>query len=318
MNILVTGATGYLGAEVIRTLLGNCQHNLFALIRNEEKFQRLLQWCNADSKHLIPVKADICKLKQLPPGIDTVIHTAAFRLESNPEKATKVNIDGTNNILDLAMKYGVRRFVYTSSQSIYGWRGAPWSEKAAPNPQGIYATTKHAAEKNIEIHQDRLDYVILRISRMCGVSLFTRWDEVIPKFISLLYQGKPINIYGDGNQHYDFVHVSDVAHFIFKILDMYPQGWNDIYNIGGGRSISLNEIVEYLTSISVEKGLPQVTVLYKPEVSTNSQSHLKLDTTHVRNKSGWIPQREIRDILEEYIRAFPSNYDMVENHKAAD
>ena len=304
MNILITGATGYLGAEVIRSLLPNRKHKLYALIRSKEKFQRLRLWCKADSQQLLPVKADICDLSGLPAGIDTIIHTAAFRLDNDSIEAEKVNIAATTNLLNLAVKSGASRFIYLSSQSIYGWQGAPWSEKAPTSPKGIYAGSKYAGEKAVCQFSDRLNYLILRPARMCGVSLITRWSELIPQFVGLIYQGKPISINGDGNQRYDLIHVSDVAGFITKILEMYPDGWNDVYNIGGGGSESLNEIVENLTHIASEMQLPPVNVVYKPQIGSGSPSRLELDTTYVRDKTGWIPHFRISDILREYMRAY--------------
>jgi nucleoside-diphosphate-sugar epimerase len=304
MNILITGATGYLGAEVIRSLLPYRKHKLYALVRSEEKFQRLLHWCNADNQQLLPLKADICELSDLPAGIDTIIHAAACRLDNDPIEAEKVNIAATTNLLNLAVKSGANRFIYLSSQSIYGWQGAPWSEKAPASPKGIYAGSKYAGEKAVCRFDDRLNYLILRPARMCGVSLFTRWNELIPRFVNLIYQGKPISIYGDGNQRYDLIHVSDVAGFTAKIPEMYPDGWNDVYNIGSGGSMSLNEIVENLTHIASEMQLPPVQVIYKPQTGSGSPSHLELDTTHVRDKTCWIPHYRISDILRGYMTAY--------------
>jgi UDP-glucose 4-epimerase len=305
MNILITGATGYLGAEVIRNLLPNRRCKLYALIRSEEKFQRLLHWCRADNQQLLPVKADIYALSDLPVDIDTIIHAAAYRLDNDPVEAEKVNIAATNNLLNLAIKSGASRFIYLSSQSIYGWEGAPWSEKAPARPKGPYAVSKYTGEKAVRLLDDRLNYLILRPARICGLSLFTRWSEFIPQFVSLIYQGKPINILGDGNQRYDLIHVSDVAGFTVKILEMYPDGWNDVYNIGSGGSVSLNEIVENLTHIASEMQLLPVNVIYKPRAGSGSPSHLELDTTHVRDKTGWIPNYQINDILREYMVAYP-------------
>jgi nucleoside-diphosphate-sugar epimerase len=302
MNILVTGATGYLGAEVIHALLGNREHKIWALVRSQEKFQRLFRWCRADGQYLIAVKADIGQLKQLPPDTDTIIHTAAFRFESDPAEAKKVNIEGTANLLRLAAESKVKRFIFTSSQSVYGLKGAPWNEGARPDPQTVYARTKYAAEQLVRKYKDVTDFVILRFSRFYGVSLFMHWDELVGKFVRLIRDGKPLPVYGDGTQRLDLLHVEDAARCVLRLLQIYPRGWNDAYNIGGGRSVSLNELVECLAQITAKLGLPPVKIEQHPDMAGNSPLHLELDIGHARDRLGWSPRHTLSEGLKECLR----------------
>jgi UDP-glucuronate 4-epimerase len=299
MNILVTGATGYLGARVIKSLLGSREHRILALIRSQEKFQRLFQWCRADSNYLAPVKADIAQLERLPPEIDTILHTAAFRFDNDPSQSTRVNIEGTDNLLRLAADSKVKRFIFTSSQSVYGMKGAPWSEDAKLDPQTVYAKTKYAAEQLIPKYKGVMDFVILRISRLYGVSLFMRWEELIGKFTRLIQNGRPLPVYGDGRQRIDFVHIKDVAQCVLRLLQIYPRGWNDSYNVGGGGSVSLNELVECLAKVTAELGLPPVTIERHPEMANNSPLHLELDIGHTRDRLGWSPRHTLTEGLKE-------------------
>jgi nucleoside-diphosphate-sugar epimerase len=299
MNVLVTGATGYLGAEVIHALLGNRQHKVFALVRSQEKFQRLFQWCHADSQRLTAVKADIGQLQRLPPDIDTIIHTAAFRFDSDPDEAQKVNIEGTANILRLAANSKVKRFIFTSSQSVYGMKGAPWNEGARPDPQTVYAKTKYAAEQLVR--KDGTDFVILRFSRLYGVSLFMRWEELIGKFARLIRDGKPLPVHGDGNQRLDLLHIKDAARCVLRLLQIYPRGWNDSYNVGGGGSVSLNELVECFSQVTAELGLPPVTIERHPDMGGNSPLHSELDIGQARDRLGWSPRHTLSQGLREYL-----------------
>ena len=114
-------------------------------------------------------------------------------------------------------------------------------------------------------------------------------------------QGKPVSIYGDGNQRYDFIHVSDIAHFVVKMLDMYPDGWNDIYNIGAGGSVSLNELVGCLAEIAAELGLPPVSVEQYLYATSNAPIHLELDITRARTRLGWTPHQPLQEGLREYL-----------------
>lgn len=303
MNILVTGATGYLGAEVIKALLGKREHKISALIRSQEKFQRLLQWCRTDSQHLMPVQGDIGQLERLPPDIDTIIHAAAFRFDNDLAEAQKVNIEGTENLLQLAADSKVKRFIFTSSQSVYGMKGAPWNEGAKPDPQTVYAKTKYKAEQLVGKYKGVMDFVILRMSRLYGVSLFMRWEELVGKFARLIQDGRPLPVYGNGRQRFDLVHVEDAVKCVLRLLQIHPRGWNGVYNIGGGSSVSLNELVERLSEVTAELGLPPVTIERQPDMGGNSPRHLELDISHARNTLGWSPRRTLPEVLREYLES---------------
>jgi nucleoside-diphosphate-sugar epimerase len=304
MAILVTGATGYLGAEVVRALLQRAERSVFVLVRSEEKGRRLLEWCKADRDRLKPVNADLGGLMRLPPDTDTIIHAAAVRTESHPNEATRANVEGTNHLLDLAVREGVRRWIQASTQSVYGWEGAPWSERAVPNPRGAYALTKYEGEGSVVARKEKLDYVILRIARICGASLYARGNELFPKWVGQACQGMELTISGDGRQRMDFIHVADVTRCIETLVDLHPEGWNETYNVGSGSSVSLNEVVEELSSLLKERGLPRVKVAYKNQGSGDGPSHLELDTTRLRSKTGWNPRHGIRDVLREYLDGF--------------
>jgi nucleoside-diphosphate-sugar epimerase len=302
MNILVTGAAGYLGARVIQTLLGNREHRLLALVRRQDKFQRLFRWCQADNQRLIPVQGDIGQLQRLPPDIDTIIHTAAFRFDNDPDETKKVNIEGTANLLRLAADSRAKRFIFTSSQSVYGMKGAPWSEEAKPDPQTVYAKTKYAAEQLIQKDKGAMDFVILRFSRLYGVSLFMRWEELIGKFARLVRDGQPLPVHGDGRQRFDLLHIKDAAQCLLRLLQIYPRGWNNVYNIGSGGSVSLNELVEHLSKIAAELGLPPVKIERQPEMVSNSPRHLELNIGHARDELGWSPRHTLPEVLREYLK----------------
>ena len=304
MAILVTGATGYLGAEVVRALLRRAERRVFVLVRSEEKGRRLLEWCKADLDRLTPVNGDLGGLKRLPPDTETIIHAAAVRGDRNPDEATRANIDGTNHLLDLAVREGVRRWIQASTQSVYGGEGAPWSEEAEPKPKGAYALSKYEGERSVAARKNKLDYVILRIARLCGVSLFARGNELFPKWVGQACQGMELTLFGEGRQRMDFIHVADVARCIETFVDLHPEGWNETYNVGSGRSVSLNEVVEALTSLLKERGLPGARVAYREQEGGDSPSHLELDTTRLRTRTGWNPRHGIRDVLREYIDGF--------------
>ena len=308
MNVLVTGATGYLGAEVVRAVLGN-RHTVIALVRDLEKATLLCDWCVEAQDRLRILAGDIRTLQHLPTDVDTLIHAAALRgpgeCELRCTEAIETNIQGTLNLLRLSTCHGVKRFVYLSSQSVYGDQSPPWHEDALPNPRGVYALTKYAGEKLVHCFGDTLDWSVLRLSRLYGTSLFVRWSEIIGKFVQMAYNGQRIPVHGDGTQRFDFVHVADAARCVVHLLDVHPEGWNETYNIGGGRSVSLNELLETLTQLARESNWATVSVEQHPEIPPSWPRHLELDITRARTQLGWAPRHSLREGLAEYLTTCP-------------
>lgn len=307
MNVLVTGATGYLGAEIVRTLLSSAEHTVVALGRDSEKIAQLHERCAEKIDRLRVLTGDICTMQHLPAGVDTVIHAAARRdvrgCETRRAETTQVNVQGTYNLLRLAARQGVRRFVYISSQSIYGDQPPPWREDSIPAPQGVYAVTKYAGELLVRAFGDALDWTILRLSRIYGINQFVRWNEIIGKFVQMAYNGQSIPVYGAGTQRFDFVHVGDAAQCVAHLLDICPQGWNETYNVGGGMTVSLNELVEALSQAAAELGWPTVAVERHPEITPSGPTHLELDITRALTALGWTPHHSFHDGVREYLIA---------------
>jgi UDP-glucose 4-epimerase len=307
MNVLVTGATGYLGAEVVCTLLSSDEHTVVALGRDSKKLAQLHERCAEKAERLHALTGDICTMQHLPAGVDTVIHAAAQRnvhgCETLRAEITWVNVQGTCNLLRLAARQGVRRFVYISSQSVYGDQTPPWKEESAPDPQGVYAVTKYAGELLVRAFGDALDWTILRLSRIYGIGQFVRWNEIIGKFVQMAYNGQSIPVHGPGTQRFDFVHVGDAAQCVAHLLDICPQGWNETYNVGGGMTVSLNELVETLSQATAELGWPAVAVERHPEITPSGPAHLELDISRAQSALGWTPHHSFHDGLGEYLIA---------------
>lgn len=304
MKILLTGATGFLGAQIARTLLDD-GNSVIALTRRPDKYLKLKKWCGAGKEHLFLLEGDILTLNSFEDGIDAIIHAAARRepLEGDADAFIKDNVQGTANLLNIALAKGIRRFVFISSQSVYGSLNPPWNENRLPQPEGVYAESKHEAEKLVKNYSKLLGYIILRPSRIYGESLFMRQQEILHKFAVLVRNGQPLPIYGDGNQRYDFIHVKDVVASVCHSLGVYPEGWNGVYNVGGGSSASLNEITACFSRLAIELGLPPVWAEFHLEAGTTSPQHLELDTSLILQKLGWQPQWSLEDGLRELLLA---------------
>ena len=186
-------------------------------------------------------------------GIEAVVHIAAKagvrNSVQNPYEYNEVNINGTLNLLNVARDSDVERFIFASSSSVYGNpQYLPIDEKHPTNPVSPYGVTKLACEKYCLFfeHAYALKTILLRFFTVYGPR--QRPDEAIHKFTRLIFENRPITIYGDGNQTRDFTYVDDIVRGIELALKSNVSG--EVFNLGSGKRISVNELVDLLEKYS--------------------------------------------------------------------
>jgi len=187
--------------------------------------------------------------------VDTVFHNAAFvsirgsfdRLEDDLE----INSMGTLNVLRESTAARVRQFIFASSMAVYGSpEKFPVTEDLQIAPNSPYGLSKVRGEMYCQIFSEKFDIqtVVLRYFNTYGMRQTpSAYVGVLTTFITQALQGKPMTVFGDGNQLRDFVSVKDVARANIKALNFSGKG---IFNIGSGTEISVldlaREIVNYL------------------------------------------------------------------------
>ena len=186
---------------------------------------------------------------------DVVFHLVAkARVQpsiENPIEYNNINVNGLLNILNLCVECGVKRFVYSSSSSVYGdAEQLPTTEEAALNPKSPYALQKLIGEQYCKLFSDvyELETVCLRYFNVYGkrMNLDGAYRLVIPIFITQKLNGEPMTIRGDGEQRRDFTYVGDVVEANIKV-GFSKIKWNgDIFNIGNGDNRSVNEIADMI------------------------------------------------------------------------
>lgn len=184
---------------------------------------------------------------------DIVFHTAAFTSvpESikNADLCYKVNIEGTENLLEGCKKNNVKTFILSSSSAVYGSKSGICSESDFPSPESPYAISKHEAEilcqKYTVAHG--LCTAILRYFNVYGdrQNPHGTYAAVVARFKQQLLTGQPVTIFGDGTQTRDFVHVSQVVDANL-ILGMNESLQAEIFNIGSGKSVNLFQLIQQL------------------------------------------------------------------------
>jgi UDP-glucose 4-epimerase len=261
MTTLVTGATGFIGQNLLRELLrrGNSVIALSRLPRRgDDGHEKLLSW------RLVPKTAP--EWLELLKQVSTVYHLAWSSLpqssNADPLFDASDNILGTLQLLEAAKKIGNLRFVFASSGgTVYGiLRSVPANELHGTNPRCAYGISKLAVEKYLDLHHELwgLDGVALRIANAYGPGQHIgRNFGAISTFAAHVAAHEPVEIFGDGSIIRDYIYIDDlVAAFIAA---GNHRGGPTVMNIGSGVGKSLNDIVAALRQV-----YKRVDVNYRP------------------------------------------------------
>ena len=266
MKILVTGGCGFIASNFIEYLFSDSDANLCL-----EKIVNIdcLNYCSSsrtldvDPSRYVFVKGnitsyDLILLLLKTYEIDTIIHFAAQSHVDNSfesEKTLQYTIDnvlGTHVLLQAAEDYKkIKKFIHMSTDEVYGQvdkSHAGCFEYDLLNPTNPYAATKAGAEFLVRsyMHSYKLPAIIIRCNNVYGPHQYP--EKLIPRFIKLVLENKPLTIHGDGSTRRNFIHVDDVSSAVCLILEKGIVG--ETYNIGTDNEYSVLEIAELLLSFS--------------------------------------------------------------------
>jgi UDP-glucose 4-epimerase len=261
-RVLVTGGGGFIGSNLVR-----------ALLDQGDRVRVLDNFSTGSRKNLAPLLADIEvvegdlrsyeRVHTAVRGVEVVFHQGALgsvpRSVQDPLTSTAVNVEGTLNVLLAARDEGVSRVVAASSSSVYGDGGTfPREESQAPNPISPYAVAKLAAERFC-VSFSRvygLETVALRYFNVFGPHQdpTSQYAAVVPLFVHAIKQGRPITIFGDGEQSRDFTYVANVvAANIAAAAATAADASGAVLNIATGGSETVNTLAD---TIGALLGLP--------------------------------------------------------------
>lgn len=286
MNCLVTGGAGFIGHHLVNRLLDD-GHSVYVIDNLETGTIDNLPF----HPELYFTKQSILDEIYPPFKIDWIFHLAALPLVQvsieDPERTHTTNVNGTLKLLLFAKDNKVKKFVFSSSSSVYGDQETPFKESATTNPLSPYAAQKIMGEIYCKLFNEiyHVPTVCLRYFNVYGKGMNDKsnYANLIPKFIKLIKDGKSPEIWGDGKQRRDYVYVDDVVNANILLAKSNVVG--EIFNVGSGKDVEVNDLADEMLKllksdikpihtkpvIEPRKGLSDITKIkklgWKPSVS---------------------------------------------------
>ena len=296
MKCMVIGGAGFIGSNLVDRLVDDGYD--VKIVDNlstgkEENINPNAKFFNkdiTDINKMWPYQVD-----EMFGDVDIVFHLAAkARVQpsiESPVEYNNVNVSGLLNVLDACVKYKVKRFVYSSSSSVYGnVEKFPTDEETELNPLSPYALQKLIGEQYCKLFSELYDMetVSLRYFNVYGdsMSLEGAYKLVIPIFTEQILNGEPMTINGDGEQKRDFTYVGDVvqANISAGTLDRKFNG--DVFNIGHGDNRTVNQIADYIGGDRVHR---DPVIEPKATLANNKKAKDILNFNPSKNIEDWIP-----------------------------
>jgi len=302
LKFFITGGAGFIGRHLVAKLLHD-KHEITI-------FDNFSSSSKNDITHLLEdgvglVTGDILDydllLKSMP-NYDFVIHLAAQTSVSqsvaNPKTTADIIVDGTVNVLKSCVKTNVKNIIFSSSAAVYGNSiNTLLAENAQLSPLSSYGASKLVAEYNLLAFSKLfgLNCISLRLFNVYGNGQSSE-AGVIRKFLKNISEEVPLEIFGDGAQTRDFVHISDVIQAFYCAIRNIEAKRGENYNIGSGVSTSINELASLLLS---SKG-KDLQLIHKPALEGEIKDS-KADISLAENDIGYSPEVSLRDGLASLV-----------------
>jgi UDP-glucose 4-epimerase len=305
-KILVTGGLGFVGHNLVKTLVNeyqckvivvddctNSTESIIDSVRDKVEFQKLSV---LDTERFFPLLADV----------HYIFHLACIQIaasSSDPIRDLQVNAQSTLQMLEQIRRMDyplLERLVYTSSCSVYGSTShLPLGEDDATHVLSNYAATKLLGEHYTLIYNRNysIPVSVVRYSNVYGYGQSPRnpYCGVLGKFVHNALTGQPLTVVGDGEQTRDYTFISDAVDATI-LAAVHPRAYGDVFNVGTGIETSVNKLAEL-----IRDHVTGANVVDVPERDIDNIRRRVVDIEKIHQRLGWVPKMGIQKGIQSTI-----------------
>ena len=312
MAVLVTGGAGFIGSHLVERLLKEGKEVVVIDDFNDYyspqiKRNNIKKFLNNSCFKLIEedIRNNLRYVFQKH-SIDQIVHLAAragVRASlKDPQLYHDVNVGGTVNLLECCKEFGIKKFIFGSSSSVYGVTSKiPFEEDdSLEHPISPYAVTKIAGEQTCGKYYERygINNICLRFFTVYGPR--QRPEMAIHKFIRLIHKNQTVPFYGDGSSGRDYTYITDIIQGISSA--MKKDFGFEIINLGDSRVVKLNELVNL-----IEKQLGKKAMLNHLPMQPGDVPITYANIAKAEKLLGYKPQVEIKDGISKFVKWYKDN-----------
>ena len=334
MNILITGAAGFIGFHLSKKILqkghkvfGVDDLNAYYEVKlKKDRLKKLSEYSNFFFKKTSISNYGSLKNIFKKNDISHVINLAAYagvrHSIKKPQDYIDANITGFNNILRLSEEFELKHLIYASSSSVYGTNTKiPFHEDDnVDHPVSLYGATKKSNELMAHCYSHLFDLPTTGLRFFTVYGPWGRPDMALFKFTKAIISNKPMEIYNHGKHNRDFTYIDDIVDSIIKLLNRPPKNKNKsfnfkkpkasesfapytVYNIGNNETVSLMEFVRIIEKAVGKKGKIKYMNFQLGDVETSFS-----DTTKLQKKTGFKPYTPLEKGIKKFVDWYKEYY----------